>query len=191
MSRKQKLAMSRRDRWIAIGIVAGILLVGGLLAGTGILIPRVGSGQTAGAIPGVHNPASLDSAPRLRSYPAPNQALGPNDLKPDTILALPEAVRDRLLWSLGWTSRGDRLQVRLLLFDGDDAARGALTAERGDEPLSDLGEVAVARGPDRVVFVRGAGLGVVTGPVGSTREVLVEAARALDASLVKTFAGSR
>jgi len=187
MSRKKNLAMSPRDRWIAFGVIAGILVVGGLLAWTGVFIPRAGTDRASGSIPGVHNPESLASAPRLDGYPAPNHALGPQDLKPETALALPEAVRRSLRWSLGWTDRRDGIQVRLLLFDGPGAARESLGSQRADEPLPGVGERALFRGADRVVFVRGAALGVVTGPLGAPREALLEAAQKLDASLSRTF----
>ncbi|MBP1611766.1 MAG: hypothetical protein H6Q01_429, partial [Acidobacteria bacterium] len=36
MSRKKNLAMSRRDRRIALALVVGMLVVGGLLVSTGI-----------------------------------------------------------------------------------------------------------------------------------------------------------
>jgi hypothetical protein len=185
MSRKKNLAMSPRDRRIALALVVGMLVVGGLLVSTGIFIPSGNPRRTPGAVPGINNPAALAQAPRLDGYPAPDRALGPEDLKPELVPALPEPARDALRWSLGWTGRRDGVQVRLLLFATPEAARQALAPATGDRPLAGLGESALQRGNDRVLFLRGSAVGVVSGPVGQPPEALEAAARELDAALVR------
>jgi hypothetical protein len=191
MSRKKNLAMSPRDRRIALALVVGMLVVGGLLVSTGIFIPAGNPSRTPGAVPGINNPAALAQAPRLDGYPAPDRALGPEDLKPELLPALPEPARAALRWSLGWTGRRDGLQVRLLLFATPEAARQALAPATGDRPLAGLGESALQRGKDRVVFLRGNAVGVVSGPVGQPPEALEAAARELDAALVRNPPASR
>jgi hypothetical protein len=191
MSRKKNLAMSPRDRRIALALVVGMLVVGGLLVSTGIFVPSGAPTRTPGAIPGVNNPVALAGAPRLQGYPPPDRALGPEDLKPELLPALPAAVRSELRWSLGWTGRRDGLQVRLLIFATPEAARLALAPARGDRPFDDVGEAAVQRGPDRILFTRGAALGVVSAPAGQKPDALVDAARELDAALVRNPLESR
>ena len=189
MSRKKNLAMSSRDRRIGLALVAGMLVVGGLIALTGVFIPAGAPSRTPGAIPGVTNPAALARAPRLEGYPPPDRALGPDDLKPEQLPALPAPARNALRWSLGWTGRRDGLQVRLLIFATPEAARLALAPVPGDQPLEGVGEVAVRRGPDRLVFLRGTALGVVTAPTGQPPAGMAEAARELDAALVRNPPG--
>ncbi len=186
MSRKKNLAMSPRDRRIAFALVVGMLVVGGLLVSTGIFIPAGPPTRSPGAIPGVSNPASLARAPRLEGYPAPDRALGPDDLKPDQVTALPESARGELRWSLGWTGRRDGLQVRLLLFANSEAARASLAAAPGDRPLEGLGEAAVRRGSDRILFVRGSALGVVSAAGAPPPEALSNAAHELDDALARS-----
>jgi hypothetical protein len=186
MSRKKNLAMSSRDRRIALALVVGMLVVGGLIALTGIFIPAGAPTTSPGAIPGITNPVALARAPRLEGYPAPDRALGPDDLKPELVPALPEATRGELRWSLGWTGRPDGLQVRLLIFGTPEAARLALAPAKADRALGGLGEAAVERGPDRIVFLRGTALGVVSAPPGQPPGSLAEAARELDAAVVRS-----
>lgn len=185
MSRKKNLAMSRKDRRIALGLVAGVLVLGGLLVSTGIFVPSGTPRRAPGAVPGINNPAALARAPRLEGYPAPDRALGPEDLKPELVPALPEPARGALRWSLGWTGRSDGVQVRLLLFETPEAARDALASKAGDRPASNLGERAVWRGTDRLLFVRGNALGVVSAPAGPSPPPLMAAARELDAALAR------
>jgi len=191
MSRKKNLAMSRRDRRIALALVVGMLVVGGLLVSTGIFVPSGTPSRTPGAIPGVNNPSALARAPRLEGYPPPDRALGPDDLKPELLPALPEAVRADLRWSLGWTGRRDGLQVRLLIFATPEAARLAFAPAAGDRPLEGVGEAAVQRGTERIVFVRGASLVVLSAPAGQPPAGLTDAARELDAALVRSPPGAR
>jgi len=191
MSRKKNLAMSSRDRRIGLALVAGMLVVGGLIALTGVFIPAGAPSRTPGAIPGVTNPAALARAPRLEGYPPPDRALGPDDLKPEQLPALPAPARSELRWSLGWTGRRDGLQLRLLIFTTAEAARLALAPAPGDLPLEGVGEAAVQRGPDRLVFLRGAALGVVSAPTGQPPASVAEAARELDAALVRNLPGLR
>jgi hypothetical protein len=185
MSRKKNLAMSRKDRRIALGLIAGVLVLGGLLVSTGVFIPSGTPSRTPGAIPGVNNPAALARAPRLEGYPPPDRALGPEDLKPELVPALPEPARGALRWSLGWTGRSDGVQVRLLLFETPEAAGRALAPAAGDRPAAGLGERAVWRGADRLLFVRGNALGVVSAPSGPSPAPLEAAARELDAALAR------
>ncbi len=186
MSRKKNLEMSPRDRRIAFALVVGLLVVGGLLVSTGIFLPAGGPTRSPGAIPGVNNPVSLARAPRVEGYPPPDRALGPDDLKPEQVPALPEPARGALRWSLGWTGRRDGLQVRLLLFGNPEAARLSLAAAPGDRTLEGLGEAAVRRGTDRILFVRGSALGVVTASGTQPPEALLSAAHELDDALARS-----